>query len=171
MESGKTLSERRMLKQEDYEDVKKRFFTLYDKEELLSLVKTAQEDGKQLRRQVKEALKDTAGKYGEASFYIGMFERLLLSVLIDSDWTDTACFYNKMSLPERMSESALQQIWQDAIQHFCAYMGELQRDKKKSVSPLNVQRQKISDLCREAAQKEPGTIQIDRTDWGGKDIQ
>ena len=168
LESGKTLSERRMLKQEDYEDVKKRFFTLYDKEELLSLVKTAQEDGKQLRRQVKEALKDTAGKYGEASFYIGMFERLLLSVLIDSDWTDTACFYNKMPLPERMSESALQQIWQDAIQHFCAYMGELQRDKKKSVSPLNVQRQKISDLCCEAAQKEQALYRLTVPTGAGK---
>ena len=55
------------------------------KKSYLAFVKTAQEDGKQLRRQVKEALKDTAGKYGEASFSIGMFERLLLSVLIDSD--------------------------------------------------------------------------------------
>ena len=131
-------------------------------------MKTAQEDGKQLRRQVKEALKDPAGKYGEASFYIGMFERLLLSVLIDSDWTDTACFYNKMPLPERMSESALQQIWQDAIQHFCAYMGELQRDKKKSVSPLNVQRQKISDLCCEAAQKEQALYRLTVPTGAGK---
>ncbi|MEI3194420.1 MAG: hypothetical protein V8S54_00630 [Lachnospiraceae bacterium] len=109
-----------MLKQEDYEDVKKRFFTLYDKEELLSLVKTAQEERESsLRRQVKEALKDTAGKYGEASFYIGMFERLLLSVLIDSDWTDTACFYNKMPLPGGLKEAAQQRI-SGAIQHFCA---------------------------------------------------
>lgn len=153
LQSGETISERRALKKEDYEEIKERFFTLYDKEEIINLIKTAHEDGKKLRKQVKEAMENTDGKYGDEGFYIGMFERLLLSLLIDSDWTDTASFYNDVPLPERKTETDMQWIWKKAIQNFDRHMGNLQRDKKKAASLLNVQRQKISDLCYEAAKE------------------
>ena len=31
-------------------------------------------------------------KYGSRYFYLGMYLRTALSLLIDGDWTDTACF-------------------------------------------------------------------------------
>lgn len=44
------------------------------------------------------------GKAGDREFYLGMYERLVLSLLIDSDWSDVACFSEKETLPSRISE-------------------------------------------------------------------
>ena len=69
----------------------------------------------------------SAGKRncGSRDFYLGMFERLALSVLIDSDWTDTACFCQGETHPERISKERIQEIWKEAIVHFEDYMRDL----------------------------------------------
>ena len=54
--------------------------------------------------------RDKPSVYGSGNFYLGMYERLLISLLIDSDWSDTASFFEQKGLPRRLSKEETQHI-------------------------------------------------------------
>lgn len=60
-----------------------------------------------------------------------MYERLILSVLIDSDWSDSASFSEGTLLPERNDDETMQYIWKNAIYHFESYMEAFCESKEK----------------------------------------
>ena len=66
---------------------------------------------------------DSSGKkYGSRYFYRGMYLRTALSLLIDGDWTDTACFFQDIPLSKRISQEETQEIWQKCIHNFEEYL-------------------------------------------------
>lgn len=153
MESGEFLAEKRRKKELDFEIVKKRYFQEQDREEVHSLLVNAHKDMKVLYQGLKTVLeregKDNA--YGSLDFYLGLYERLMLSLLIDSDWSDTASAMNREPLPERMSEEDTLHAWEEITAHFTIYMEEVK--KKGSHSPLDKYRTEISNACYEASQE------------------
>ena len=48
----------------------------------------------------------TKNNCGNPYFYMGMYLRVLLSLLIDADWTDTACFFQNEPLKTRIPSDA-----------------------------------------------------------------
>ena len=97
--------------------------------------------------------RDKPSVYGSGNFYLGMYERLLISLLIDSDWSDTASFFEQKGLPRRLSKEETQHIWEQSIAYFEDYLSTLTARDEKKKSPLNVIRQEISDICLKAAEQ------------------
>lgn len=94
-------------------------------------------------------LEDSEYRYGHSDFYLGMFVRILMSLQIDSDWSDSAAFSNHQALPERMSEDDTMEVWRTALLNFDKHMENLAASGDDS--PLNVQRNAISELCYQAS--------------------
>ena len=149
-ENGRTISEARRAKGLDFDTIEKRYFEICDKDVLIKYMKAAHKDFKILYQEVDNfvcALQE--GKAGDREFYLGMYERLILSVLIDSDWSDAACFFQKTFLSVRFSQEKMQKVWCEMISNFDSYMKRVV--SKNHYSSLNKYRNDISDLCYRAA--------------------
>lgn len=152
MESGETLSERRGKKDIDFKKVEEDYFRIVNKELLLEQLKAAHADLHKICEEIATFVSDTKERgCGHRDFYLGMYERVLLSVLMDSDWTDTACFSQGETLRERPSKESIKEVWEKTIVHFEAFMKQLQEGGDKS--PLDVFRREISDICLQASKE------------------
>ncbi len=109
------------------------------------------------------------GYSGENYFYIGMYERLLLSLLIDSDWTDTSCFMKGEPLPERISrDNKIYEIWKQSIINYKNHLKNLIENGK--YSPLNTYRNEISDICYRASQGKHNLYRLSVPTGSGKTL-
>lgn len=103
-------------------------------------------------RKVQAMPKDRNGKkvYGNRDFYLGLCERLLLSVLADADVRDTVDFTENKITSTGFSNSQMQEIWKKGLENLEQELQKIQKsDKKKSI--LNETRKEISESCKEAA--------------------
>ncbi len=167
MESGVTLFEKRWEKEIEWDTIQQRYFEIIDKKILLKYLVAAHADLQNIFRQINDFVINTRERdCGNREFYLGMFERLTLSILIDSDWTDTACFCQREPHPERISEERTQRIWWESIAHFEKFMKCLADSGEKS--PLNVYRNEISDLCFRAAAEEKKLYRLTVPTGAGK---
>ena len=115
------------------------------------LCKEAREDVTTLFQQLNDRFK-REGKlhlYGPVSFYQGMCERMLLSLLGDADVTDTVIFEKGNSRNIGLSDENIQRIWKAASKHLEQKLQELSKDPQKK-SPLNRIREEISEQCKQA---------------------
>ncbi len=167
LETGRDLTEKRREKEIDFATVKKRYAQVFGTSELKQYVLRAHHDIQVLCRHIDDVLSQSEeGKYGDREFFLGMYERLLLSVLIDSDWSDAAGFSEEQPLPERLSEKDTLAVWNRAISHFEAYM-----KKVKSSDPtgrLNQCRREISKSCYQASQSEKRLYRLTVPTGAGK---
>lgn len=169
MFSGETVFEKRRKAEIDLATIEKRYFEIVDKQALLACLRDAYADTKRMLGGILDFIKKAGQKHcGCQEFYLGMYERLLLSVLIDSDWTDTACFCQKEPSPERISEEEIQNIWDETIAYFQKYMDDLKKKKKKS--SLDVYRDEISELCYLASQEKRALYRLTVPTGGGKTL-
>ncbi|MCI8786999.1 MAG: CRISPR-associated helicase Cas3' [Eubacterium sp.] len=154
METGESVSERRRKKDLDFASVKQRFYQIFPKEDLLKLAQAAHRDCKLLFEHVKKVVQSQGGRdeFGNIEFYLGMYERLLLSLLIDSDWSDSADFSEDAPIEERGCGKSVKEIWEASIKHFERYIESLASSDGQQ-SPLNAMRNEISDLCYRASEE------------------
>ena len=61
-------------------------------------------------------------------FFLECIFRVLLSLLMDGDWTDTACFFQGIPLQKRMSQEKTQEIWNQCTEYFEQYLSEKVRN-------------------------------------------
>lgn len=151
MSTGKTLSEIRRERDISFEMAEERYFSICDKEVLTEWLLKAHHEVKKIQQDIKAMTVryGEKGKYGNTDFFLGMYERLLISVLIDSDWTDSASFSEDRTLPERMTKEQIKGIWAEMILNFDSHMDSLILEKEKSL--LDGYRHEISDLCYQAS--------------------
>ncbi len=171
MSSGETLSANRRQKDIDYKTVTDRYFQIIDKQKFYEYLKKAQADIACLYKHITDFCKKTENKQlncGNKEFYLGMVERLLLSLLIDSDWTDTASFFQKDALPESISDAQRQAVWKKSIKCFEEYMNRLCEKNEKS--PLDGYRSEISDLCLAASKREKSLYRLTVPTGAGKTL-
>lgn len=167
MNSGESLSERQRQRKIDMETIEERYFQIVDRKILIEYLKAAHQDVRKLCEKVSDFVRSTGEKKcGSTEFYIGMYGRLLLSLLIDSDWTDTACFSQGEPLPERITEERIQAIWEESIHHFEHYIKHL--SDTGETSPLNIYRNEISELCYQASKKERSLYRLTVPTGAGK---
>jgi len=95
---------------------------------------------------------------GSSNFYLSMFTRLLVSIVIDADRTDTACFEEGTPLPERKTPVELQHMWSTYLEYYELKLQELQ--KSKDPSPLDPYRAEISSYCAEYDGGEAGIYRL-----------
>ena len=99
----------------------------------------------------------------EYAFYLGMLERMLQSVLIDADRSDTAHFMNEIPVETYIDIKAL---WRN--------MDERMNDKLESFADktdrISVQRKSISDRCAAFAENDVRVCRMIVPTGGGKTL-
>ena len=154
LDSGESLQEHRLRKEIEYDWIKEHFYQLYDEKMLKELGMQAVEDYKEIFKKINTFVKKynlSDMKCGNGYFYMGMYLRVALSLIIDGDWTDTACFFQKIPLKHRRSSESVQKIWKESIDYYERYLKNEIQNNPDNGNRLNIFRQEISDICREAA--------------------
>ena len=99
-----------------------------------------------------------------------MYLRVLLSLLIDADWTDTACFFQDIPLSKRISAERTQEIWKECTGNFEQYLEKEIKNNPDNGNLLNSFRQEISDSCRSAAEREQKLYRLTVPTGAGKTL-
>ena len=173
LDNGQSLQQQRDEKQIEYDWIKEEFFQIYDKEMLEEYCKKAIQTYKELEGKINIFHKESEiskRKCGNRYFFMGMYLRIVLSLLIDGDWTDTACFFQDVPLSKRISLEETQKIWNECIENFEKYMSKEIQNNPSNGNVLNSYRQEISDLCRQAADKEENLYRLTVPTGAGKTL-
>ncbi|MCQ4745811.1 CRISPR-associated helicase Cas3' [Blautia producta] len=151
LESAVSLEEERQKKEIDMQTICSRYFKLYPVENLKKYCLRAQDDVQILKDKIKTIAKSGGREriYGTENFFLGMYERILLSLLLDSDWSDTAAFNQHVDVTFRKTADDTQRIWSQCIRYFESYLTQMRKNKKDS--PVDKYRQEISEYCRKTA--------------------
>lgn len=108
----------------------------------------------------------------EYLFYLGCFERLLMSIQMDADWTDTALAMNRESAEERLKvEEAFAQAWE----HYRRYMEQLQENANKNAviekqQSINRMRSIIQQECLDFTSHDSGIYCLSIPTGAGKTL-
>ena len=95
-------------------------------------------------------------QYGAKSFYHGMLARLLLSLLIDADWTASACF--EKGNETKPSYIPTMDFWDALIGKLEMHLATKFKDaENRQMAQL---RQEISVACREAGMKSGNIVRL-----------
>ncbi len=168
LDNGKTLNEIRDDNDIEYELVKSRLFELYGEDYIKELLAKAKEDFDRIDMQIKKYVKDHKKGYGSRYFFMGMYFRLLLSMLIDSDWSDTESFFSGEPISERLTDT--ENVWKRSIDYFENYISEVVQNNKDNGEKLKIYRQEISDICKNAAYDNKNLYRLTVPTGSGKTL-
>lgn len=121
-------------------------------------------------QKIAQVLKEKKEMY----FYLSCLERLMLSILIDSDWEATSNFMNSRETLNEKSESA-EIIFENAIQNFNNYMMKLEKEfyKEKRTEKeinINIARGEMQKECKEFVKHPTGIYCLSLPTGGGKTL-
>lgn len=114
------------------------------------------------------------GQVGETEkfFYMSCMERLLLSIQIDSDWTDTARAMDSSVFDDNMEAVS---IYQKALENYQQYMDKLEKEAKKSLRTEKQKqifelRKEIREECMNFSETLYGIYQLSLPTGAGKTL-
>lgn len=136
----------------------------FQESELFADTQSLLEDAAHEVRAFRAELKELSGGSKESfAFYLGMLERLLQSILMDADRTDTADFMSNMHTePDFDTE----QLWKGMEER----LEEKLRSFSEQTDAISVQRQSISDRCAAFAENAVGICKLIVPTGGGKTL-
>lgn len=142
---------------------------IIDKEKLDKLLQQAYAEAGALFQKVKEHTQDLK----EASFFLGMLEKMLLSALIDADWLDSA-ISGERELPSFVDTlKAETNYGEERKLLFRYFLGNLEKNLQKMSSSdkaINSWRNYISDSCKEAGNRNGGVYTLSCPTGAGKTL-
>lgn len=149
----------RTEKNDRYDEICAGIKTLADDEKLKNMLKAAAAE----YTEIKNKLFALCGKNSvRFSFYMGMFERLAESVLVDADRTDTAEFMDGIK-PQEFDTDLVWENMYAKIEGMCESF-------RKKTDHISRRRMDISDRCAEFAKSERGICRLAVPTGGGKTI-
>lgn len=158
-ENYRDYLEYRIEKNERYQEICAGVKSLASDEELKNTLKAASEEF----IAVKNKLYILCGKNSvRFSFYMGMFERFIESILVDADRSDTADFMDGTAPSEYDIEKILNDM-SEALDRKCD-------DFRKNTDRISELRMNISDRCAEFANSERKICRLVVPTGGGKTI-
>lgn len=149
--NGKILIDERLKQNENVQQVSERFYMFSDKKELEDQFCKSRGKINEILNELQMYVQyiDMKERNLQKNFFIGMYERILVSIIIDSDWSDTACFMQNEKIEERIQETKdLNKIWSECKEHFITYMRAF--PKKSKLSEI---RTEILDQCMVQGEK------------------
>lgn len=174
LKSGRSMQKHRQKKEIEFELIKERFFKIYDKQLIEQECEEALNEYKNISKKISLFMKnnktDSKNFYGDRYFFLGMYIRVLLSLLIDGDWTDTACFFQDIPLDKRIAERMAQDIWEECIIKYEQYILSEVQNNSDNGNLLNVFRQDISDKCKKAADSSQNIYRLTVPTGAGKTL-
>jgi CRISPR-associated endonuclease/helicase Cas3 len=148
------------MKTESYEEAKKSFYNHYSYAELIKIVKKALEECNRFKLNLY-AIPDVDANQG--LFYIGFLTRMVMSALIDSDWSDAATFFDNNEDDWKKQKSLFS--WELLAKR-------LEKNLKKF--PINNRldrlRKQISEECLLSADRKSGIYKLDVPTGGAKTL-
>ncbi len=154
-------------KDDRYAQIAENFKGLSYSGEIKTLLEAAEKEYEEIRASMKRlvtemALPDSRSKNKALAFYYGMTERLLTSMLIDADRTDTAQFMSGAAEEKEVDAASL---WEQ--------MNMKLQDKLSTFTDrgrIAMQRKSISERCYEFAKSEVGCCKLVVPTGGGKTL-
>ncbi|MCM1334762.1 MAG: CRISPR-associated helicase Cas3' [Bacteroides sp.] len=158
-EDGKSYLDERVSKNERYDEILQNTSGLFSRAEIAELLERAASEYKKFHKKIS-LLSEGAQEF---LFYGGLFERLLQSLLIDADRTDTADFMLGRTT-EHVSDP--KRVWETA---------EINLEKKyegfaKKTDRISARRTKIADGCLNFAGRDVGVCRLIVPTGGGKTL-
>lgn len=129
----------------------------YSKSAIEKEFEDAIDDAKMIQSKIKDFL-SREENVGSPHFYLSMYIRLLTSILIDADRTDTACFEDDIPLPKLKSKEEMKIIWRGLRNNYERKLSDLPKKKKPSV--LDLYRKEISEACVDFDKGESGVFRL-----------
>lgn len=160
-ENGKNYFQNRIKKSERYEEIKKNIKDIISDEEILKILFEAKNEYVCIRGKIRSMSSGSKQKKLFA-FYMGLFERMTLSILVDADRTDTTEFQYNSDIEHTFSED----IWNQS----CEKMEERIIGFEKHTDKISRQRTSISDRCMQFANHEVGICRLVVPTGGGKTL-
>ncbi len=143
-----------------YDEILGNINELCGEAELLNLLEEAAGEYASVRGTIKEM----SGRNGVSySFYMGMLERLMQSVLIDADRTDTADFMSDSETEKRFDT---EKLWEKMHER----MEEKLSRFSSATDRISMQRKSISQRCRDFAADKSGVCRLIVPTGGGKTL-
>lgn len=140
-----------------YEEIKENLKRMLPDEELSELIRKAGSE--------YDLISDKISKISdkkERAFYLGMFERLLQSALIDADVSDTVSFMDKCPADEEKDG----EIWNTSLEN----MNKRLESFSEKSDPISLQRKSISERCNKFADHDVGICRLTVPTGGGKTL-
>ncbi len=111
-------------------------------------------------------LTNNENKKSELLFYLGLLERVILSLLIDADRRDTAEFMSddKMHF-SNINEKEQVTVWEDAFRHLMQKLNRFPQETE-----LERARRELSDCCEIFAEKPCGIYRLNLPTGAGKTL-
>ncbi len=135
------------------EECRDRFFEQFKQAQIQCLCNDAKQDIDKLLKTIHAKVKGWGNGYGSQSFYLGMFERLLISILMDADRRNTADFMKGAGgIKETgfsISGETIVGIWEG-----CKNMVERRIGSFSEEGEINRYRKEISDACLKMSKGE-----------------
>lgn len=167
---GKTLFKDRREKDCEIDLVAARFYESISLDEVQQICRKASEHTEKIKQLIRDFEKSGgSGKiYGDKQFYLGMYERVIQSLLIDGDWTDTACFMKGKAIHVKNRKQFIKDVWVKSIQNLEVKLQKLAQNKK--TNRLTIYRQEISDKCKQAGQQDDKLLLLTVPTGSGKTL-
>lgn len=151
--------EYRTSKNERYDEICSGIKTLTNDNEIKNMLTAAATEYTEMEKRLKALCDNNSVRY---SFYMGLFERLAQSVLVDADCTDTAEFMDGIYCPE-FDTAAVWEAAHDRIEGKCEGF-------RKETDRISVRRMDISDRCARFALSERKICRLIVPTGGGKTL-
>lgn len=156
---GNDYFRKRISKDERYEEIQSNLLEMLSEQEWLKLLYAAKDEYMAIREKIAQI----GGKEKVPfAFYMGQFERLMQSVLVDADRTNTADF-QEGKVTEAVFEEKIWELLSEKVEETCKKFCE-QKD------PISKLRCDISERCRCYAEQETEICRMIVPTGGGKTI-
>ncbi len=162
---GRDYLKHRTNNDKNYSEIIKKFSEVYDKQKLQSMIETAHYEYKRIREKINEMCIDIK-KTMKRSFYLGMFERFMQSVLVDADRTNTADFMSGTITEKIYKEDDYKRIWNEIHERMEAKLLKF----SGQTDAVSKQRKSISDRCKMFASNDVKICRLIVPTGGGKTL-
>lgn len=165
--NGKNNFIRRMNKKEEiyYEEVLNNCIdSILKKHDLEELFEKSLNESEEIFIKIKNITTDMNGN--DCSFYLlSCLERMILSVLVDADWSDTSDFMNEQYTTSNFDNKKLHEIWEDMQLQLNNRINGFNNENK-----ISLLRRNISDECYEFGKNSEGIYCLPIPTGGGKTL-
>ncbi|WP_434509746.1 CRISPR-associated helicase Cas3' [Desulfitobacterium sp. AusDCA] len=142
---------------DSYESVKATVYQRYGEDFIHQEFNDACIEARAMFKKVQD-LQKRSKTSGSFHFYLALFTRLLTSIVIDADRTDTACFEDKKAPPRRRTMDERKAMWERYLAYYEHELEKLQEEKEPS--RLDPYREEISKACAEFDGGEVGIFRL-----------
>lgn len=156
---GKDYFRERISKDERYEEIQSNLLEMLSEQEWLKLLYAAKDEYIEIKQRIFQIGDKDKGKI---AFYMGQFERLMQSVLVDADRTDTANFQEGKDT-EAVFAEGLWELLCEQVEEKCKKFCE----QKEAISKLRCD---ISERCKRYAEQKTEICRLIVPTGGGKTI-